>query len=120
MEKLQLPEARAEGWQPRITVEAAICPARGGQRLTVRDNGMGLSPEIRRRLFEPFLTTKKAGLGTGLGLAAVWHAVTEAGGTVDVESTPGEGTSFHIYLPSSRIASIEAEEGGAARRYRRL
>ncbi len=115
VEKLLLPPGeRPEGWQPHITVETAAAPARGGQRISVRDNGLGLAPETRRRLFEPFFTTKKAGAGTGLGLAAVWHAMSETGGTVEVESTPGEGTSFHLFLPLVHADAPEALEASPA------
>ena len=101
-------------WTPVIRVEARLLPAdamghldgtpsrrqiRGWQRLTIRDNGMGMAAEIRDRIFEPFFTTKEVGKGTGLGLATVWHMVTEVSGRIEVESIPGEGTAFHIYLP---------------------
>ena len=69
------------------------------QRLTVEDNGRGIAPGIVERIFEPFFTTKEVGRGTGLGLATVWHLVTEAGGDVAVESRPGEGSRFHVLLP---------------------
>jgi two-component system, cell cycle sensor histidine kinase and response regulator CckA len=101
------------GWVPRIRVEAKALPAGtaqlgprfarrplvGWQRITVRDNGLGMPPEVIERIFEPFYTTKEVGKGTGLGLATVWHLVTEMGGRVDVESTPGEGTAMHLLLP---------------------
>jgi two-component system cell cycle sensor histidine kinase/response regulator CckA len=103
-----------EGWQPEIRVEIAALPLGEGagaierptrrqilgwQRLTVRDNGLGMRPEVRERIFEPFYTTKEIGKGTGLGLATVWHLVTEMSGRVEVESTPGEGSIFHVLLP---------------------
>jgi len=68
-------------------------------RLTVRDNGMGMTPDVRERIFEPFYTTKEVGKGTGLGLATVWHLVTRLGGKVTVESEPGKGSAFHVWLP---------------------
>jgi two-component system cell cycle sensor histidine kinase/response regulator CckA len=102
-----------ETWIPRITVDAASLPAEafavGGrnegkiplswQRLTVRDNGTGMQPDVVERIFEPFFSTKEVGKGTGLGLATVWHLVTEFGGRVEVESDPGSGTVFNVYLP---------------------
>jgi PAS domain S-box-containing protein len=90
---------------PPMPTPSAI-PLRGWQRLTVRDNGFGMPPAIVERIFEPFFTTKEVGKGTGLGLATVWHLITGAGGRVEVESSPGEGSAFHIYLPVIPIAAM--------------
>lgn len=68
-------------------------------RLTVKDTGVGMTPEVKARLFEPFFTTKPMGKGTGLGLATVYGIVKRSGGSVTVESTPGNGSAFHIFLP---------------------
>jgi len=68
-------------------------------RLTVRDNGCGISEAEQEHIFEPFYTSKEIGVGSGLGLAMVYGAVDSHGGLLDVESKPGEGSSFHIYLP---------------------
>jgi PAS domain S-box-containing protein len=75
--------------------------ARPGEfiRLTVRDTGSGVAPEHLPRLFEPFFTTKDIGKGTGLGLATVFAIVQQHKGWIEVESTVGLGTSFHLYLP---------------------
>jgi two-component system cell cycle sensor histidine kinase/response regulator CckA len=70
-------------------------------RLTVSDNGVGIDPQVRARLFEPFFTTKGPGRGTGLGLSTVYGIVTQAGGTVRVESEPGRGALFEVLLPRS-------------------
>jgi CheY-like chemotaxis protein len=68
-------------------------------RLTVRDTGTGMTPEVLARAFEPFFTTKPLGKGTGLGLATVFGIVKQSGGTVTAESTLGEGAAFGIWLP---------------------
>src|ERR1700733_12905721 len=66
--------------------------------IEIADSGMGMSAEILARVFEPFFTTKGES-GTGLGLAMVFGIVEQHGGQIEVRSTPGEGTTFHISLP---------------------
>ncbi len=68
-------------------------------RLTVRDTGCGMPPEVQARLFEPFFTTKEPGKGTGLGLASVYGAVKQQSGWIEFTSTVGSGTEFRIFLP---------------------
>ena len=77
--------------------------------VTVRDSGIGIAPEVLDRIFEPFFTTKELGEGTGLGLSLVYSTVTRAGGAVDVESEPGQGTAFTLWLPAHGDASPAAD-----------
>ena len=71
--------------------------------IRIRDNGTGIPPEIRDKLFQPFFTTKPTGEGTGLGLSISWDIVTQQhGGTIAVDSRLGEFTEFAIRLPRTR------------------
>ena len=74
-------------------------------RLTVRDNGCGMDPEVRAQVFEPFFTTKPEGHGTGLGLSVVQSIATGHQGTVVAESWPGKGTAMHLLLPADSDVS---------------
>jgi two-component system NtrC family sensor kinase len=70
-----------------------------GIRMQVTDTGIGISPEHIERLFEPFFTTRPPGQGTGLGLSVSYGIVTDHGGQIDVESSPGKGSTFTVWLP---------------------
>jgi len=83
--------------------------ARGHACLSVSDNGDGIDPEVKPHIFEPFFTTKLPGHGTGLGLATTYAIVQQHGGVLDVESQPGVGATFRVYLPLSESAAVAAD-----------
>jgi signal transduction histidine kinase/CheY-like chemotaxis protein len=100
-------DAMPKGGQ--ILVSVGVLPAsrpntvapdsQGYATLTVKDDGQGMDERVLKLLFEPFFTTKEVGKGTGLGLATVHGIVYQSGGRIEVESAPGRGSSFRVYLP---------------------
>lgn len=105
----------AIGEQGRILIETSVVESPGSVagrvpggcgeyvRLVVSDDGCGMTPETQARLFEPFYTTKKAGQGTGLGLASVYGILKQNGGYIRVNSREGQGTTFEIHLPRQTV-----------------
>jgi two-component system cell cycle sensor histidine kinase/response regulator CckA len=81
--------------------------ARQYVRISVRDSGTGIAPEDRKRVFDPYFSTKPS--GSGLGLATAYSVTRKHGGFLDCESTPGEGSTFSIYLPASERTPSRAE-----------
>jgi PAS domain S-box-containing protein len=85
--------------QGNITISTRPSPERDGVSLIFSDTGPGIPAEIQDKIFEPFFTTKPVGKGTGLGLSIVYSVIQRHGGTIDVDSKPGAGTTFTIRLP---------------------
>ncbi len=81
--------------------------------LSVRDTGSGMTQEVARRVTEPFYSTKPVGKGTGLGLSSVHGSVTSAGGTMNIDSQPGAGTTVTLYFPAARAAAPEQHPAAA-------
>ena len=91
----------------KISISAR--PKDGGVQLEVSDNGPGIAPEIATTIFEPLVTSKGKDRGTGLGLYVVARIVEEAGGTIEVESEPEEGTTFRITM-GTKLRRLTSEE----------
>ncbi|MEJ2642593.1 MAG: ATP-binding protein [Desulfosarcinaceae bacterium] len=113
-------QAMPEGGEIRLVTKNIASPSQPPHRLglktgryiriLIEDTGVGMPPEILSRIFEPFFTTKEMGRGTGMGLASAYGIVKNHDGIIDVDSTPGRGSRFWVYLPASDGAvSVENE-----------
>jgi signal transduction histidine kinase len=88
----------------RLAGAKSTSPAKNSIEITVADNGPGIPPEIRDKIFEPFFSGREAGRGLGLGLAKCWRIVTLHGGQIEVRDTPGGGATFVVRLPAQPSA----------------
>lgn len=95
----------------RLTLTTRFHPTEGRVSLGVADTGPGIAPGIQRRIFEPFFTTKPLGQGTGLGLSLCHGIVEDHGGSIRVESAPGQGALFRVELPVVEPPAAEREAG---------
>jgi PAS domain S-box-containing protein len=93
----------------RALSHGALGPGRYA-RLAIQDSGSGMDEATLARIFEPFFTTKEIGRGTGLGLSLVYAIVSDAGGAIDVQSAPNQGSTFSIYLARTEAALVSADE----------
>jgi PAS domain S-box-containing protein len=105
----------AELDEAAVRVHPGMRPGRHVQ-LSVSDTGVGMSPDVIARAFEPFFSTKSKEEGTGLGLATVYGIVTEAGGSVTIDSEPGLGTTVRVYIPADEEAIVSAPGNGHQKR----
>jgi len=92
-------QAMESGGELKVVVGPAEMPSE--VRIDVADNGPGIPTEYMSQIFDPFFTTKKEGMGTGLGLSVSYNIIKKNGGRMEVQSQPGQGTCFSIFLPLS-------------------
>ncbi|EPX64260.1 hypothetical protein D187_005394 [Cystobacter fuscus DSM 2262] len=95
-----------EGAEPQVSISAHL--REDWVLVEVRDNGVGIAPEHLGRIFDPFFTTKPPGTGTGLGLSICYGIVSGLGGAIEVDSTPGKGSTFRVKLPRAPAESSSA------------
>ena len=107
-------DTEADGAEYEPTLTAATRNLGDRVEIRIRDNGTGIPPEVKAKIFNPFFTTKPAGEGTGLGLS-ISHdiIVKQHGGSIEVDTQPGEFTEFRIVLPRGGVALIRSDDRGS-------
>ena len=100
--------------------QAGALPAGDYVRVSVADDGEGMSEEVRARVFEPFFTTKEVGKGSGLGLSQVYGFIAQSGGTVTIDTEKGKGTTVNLFLPALDESLPDAQPPREAREERVL
>lgn len=98
-------QAMEKGGELKAVIRAAETPAEA--RIDIVDTGPGILPEHISQVFDPFFTTKKVGVGTGLGLSVSYNIIKKSGGRMEVDSRPGQGACFSIFLPLAGPAAVE-------------
>ena len=101
---------KEQPFESEIQGRIGITPPGSYAVITVEDSGKGMNEEVLTRIFEPYFTTKEKGEGTGMGLAVVYGIVKDHGGNINVESHPGRGTIFTVYLPQSEETNVLKNE----------
>lgn len=107
LDRLQSFSAMEQTGAARFNLSAVSDSWKRYVRIDIQDNGCGMSQEILSQIFDPFFTTKKGGKGTGLGLALVEQIISSHRGGLYVESQPGKGSIFRIYLPVNEQSAYE-------------
>jgi signal transduction histidine kinase len=98
-------QAMEKGGELKAVIRAAETPAEA--RIDIVDTGPGIPPEHISQVFDPFFTTKKVGVGTGLGLSVSYNIIKKSGGRMEVDSRPGQGACFSIFLPLAGPVAVE-------------
>ena len=108
-------QALPDNQSTRHTIEISTFEDAGDAVFRIRDTGPGIAPQVLSHVFEPFFTTKPIGQGTGLGLSIAHSIVDQLGGTIEVDSALGEGTTFTVRLPPGSDSGEDEEASGVAR-----
>jgi PAS domain S-box-containing protein len=103
-------DAMPDGGRLTIATKGVVSDGRKRVLLRVSDTGIGMTPEVQAKIFEPFFSTKASDKGTGLGLATVYGIVQQSGGDVRVESAPGAGARFEIVLPATEAEAAREDD----------